>query len=92
MMALLSGMLTKKQVENLGAGRHGDDNGLYLADKSVVAAKALMFTCLTGARTGEVLGMRWEELELDARIWTCPAVRMKTGEDHRVPLTDACFP
>jgi integrase len=60
-----------------------------LADKSAVAAKALMFTCLTGARTGEVLGMRWEELELDARIWTCPAVRMKTGEDHRVPLTDA---
>lgn len=60
-----------------------------LTGKSAVAAKALMFTCLTGSRTGEVLGMRWEELDRDAGIWTCPAVRMKTGEDHRVPLTDA---
>lgn len=59
-----------------------------LTDKSAMAAKALMFTCLTGSRTGEVLGMRWDELDLDARIWTCPAARMKTGEDHRVPLTD----
>jgi len=60
-----------------------------LAGRSAVAAKALMFTCLTGSRTGEVLGMRWEELDLDARVWTCPGARMKTGEDHRVPLTDA---
>lgn len=60
-----------------------------LTGKSAVAAKALMFTCLTGSRTGEVLGMRWEELDRDAGIWTCPAVRMKTGGDHRVPLTDA---
>lgn len=59
-----------------------------LTDKFAMAAKALMFTCLTGSRTGEVLGMRWDELDLDARIWTCPAARMKTGEDHRVPLTD----
>ena len=47
-----------------------------------------MFTCLTGSRTGEVLGMRWVEIDADARIWTCPAQRMKTDEDHRVPLTD----
>lgn len=60
-----------------------------LTARPAVAAKALMFTCLTGARTGEVLGMRWDELDLDAQVWTCPAVRMKTGEDHRVPLTDA---
>ena len=33
--------------------------------------------------------MRWDELDLDARVWTCPAARMKTGEDHRVPLTAA---
>ena len=32
--------------------------------------------------------MRWEELDLDGRLWTCPAERMKGGEDHRVPLTD----
>ncbi|CTQ50505.1 tyrosine-type recombinase/integrase [Jannaschia donghaensis] len=51
-----------------------------------MAAKAVMFTCLTSARAGEALNMRWEEVDLDARIWICPAVRMKTGNDHRVPL------
>lgn len=59
-----------------------------LSKREAMAAKALMFTCLTGSRTGEVLGMRWAELDFDARLWTCPAIRMKTGEDHRVPLTD----
>jgi len=35
-----------------------------------------------------VLGLRWDEIDFDARLWTCPAQRMKTGQDHRVPLTD----
>ena len=67
-----------------------DVPGFYadLRTRSAMAAKALMFTCLTGSRTGEVLGMRWEELDFEAKLWTCPAARMKTGEDHRVPLTD----
>ena len=56
--------------------------------RNAMAAKALMFTCLTGSRTGEVLGLRWEEIDFDARLWTCPAIRMKTDEVHRVPLTD----
>lgn len=60
-----------------------------LATRTAMAAKALMFTCLSGARTGEVLGMRWDEIDMDERVWTCPAERMKTGEDHRVPLTGA---
>ena len=47
-----------------------------------------MFTCLTGSRTGEALGLRWEEIDFDARLWTCPAIRLKIGVDHRVPLTD----
>ncbi|WP_298256560.1 site-specific integrase [uncultured Litoreibacter sp.] len=59
-----------------------------LQSRNAMAAKALMFTCLTGSRTGEVLGMRWEELDLEARVWTCPEERMKTGSAHRVPLTD----
>ena len=67
-----------------------DVPGFYadLQSRNAMAAKALMFTCLTGSRTGEVLGMRWEEIDFDAKLWTCPAARMKTGEDHRVPLTD----
>ena len=58
-----------------------------LQTRNAMAAKALMFTCLTGSRTGEVLGLRWAEIDFQARLWTCPAERMKTGEVHRVPLT-----
>lgn len=57
-----------------------------LGVRDAMAAQALKFTCLTGSRTGEVLGMRWEEVDLTARLWTCPADRMKGGELHRVPL------
>jgi len=59
-----------------------------LKTRNAMAAKALMFTCLTGSRTGEVLGLRWEEIDFETQLWTCPAERMKTGEAHRVPLTD----
>lgn len=59
-----------------------------LMARDAMAAQALKFTCLTGSRTGEVLGMKWEEVDLSARLWTCPADRMKGGEVHRVPLTD----
>ena len=58
-----------------------------LRTRNAMAAKALMFTCLTGSRTGEVLGMRWGEIDFDENVWTCPEARMKTGEEHRVPLT-----
>ena len=59
-----------------------------LKSRNAMAAKALMFTCLTGSRTGEVLGMRWAEIDFEELLWTCPAERMKTGEVHRVPLTN----
>ena len=59
-----------------------------LRSRNAIAAKALMFTCLTGSRTSEVLGLRWEEIDIDARLWTCPPERMKNGVTHRVPLTD----
>ena len=72
------------------AMRYQDVPAFYadLQRRNAMAAKALMFTCLTGSRTGEVLGMRWDELDFEAQIWTCPEERMKTGSDHRVPLTD----
>ena len=59
-----------------------------LKTRNAMAAKALMFTCLTGSRTSEVLGLRWDEIDFEARLWTCPEIRMKNGSDHRVPLTD----
>jgi integrase len=52
------------------------------------AAAALEFAVLTAARTGEVIGARWSEINLTAGVWTIPANRMKTGVEHRVPLSE----
>jgi integrase len=54
-----------------------------------MAARALMFTCLTGSRTSEALNAQWNEFDFDAKLWTVPAERMKTDVEHRVPLSDA---
>jgi integrase len=63
-----------------------------------IAARALEFTIATAARTGEVIGARWSEIDFDYRdrekgqdgfagpVWTIPAERMKSGREHRVPL------
>jgi integrase len=53
-----------------------------------IAARALEFTILTVARTNEVIGARWPEINHDGRTWTIPAARMKADRDHRVPLCD----
>jgi integrase len=45
------------------------------------------FLLLTGARRGEAAGARWEEFDLDAALWTCPASRQKTGKPNKVPLS-----
>lgn len=60
---------------------------LVLAQRDGMAAKALQFVTLTAARSGEVRGMTWDEIDLDAGVWTIPADRMKNGRPHRVPLT-----
>jgi integrase len=52
-----------------------------------ISAKALEFTILTAARSGEVLGARWGEIDLAAKVWTIPAGRMKAGREHRIPLS-----
>ena len=56
-----------------------------------VAAQALEFTILTAARSGEVLGATWAEIDLDAAVWTIPATRMKSQREHRVPLAPAAL-
>jgi integrase len=56
-----------------------------------VAPRALEFAILTAARTGEVLGATWDEIDLEAKLWTVPAERMKAGKEHRVPLPDRAF-
>lgn len=56
-----------------------------------VAALALRFAILTAARTGEVIGARWSEIDLQAGLWTVPEGRMKAAREHRVPLGDAAL-
>jgi integrase len=58
-----------------------------LAEQESIGAKALEFTILTAVRTGEVIGARWSEFDLDAKLWTIPAARMKAKREHRVPLS-----
>jgi integrase len=58
-----------------------------LRERDAVAARALEFTILTAARSGEVLGARWEEIDFERAVWTVPATRMKGGREHRVPLS-----
>jgi integrase len=48
----------------------------------------LEFCILNANRTGEVLGARWAEIDLEAKVWTIPASRMKGRKEHRVPLSD----
>lgn len=59
-----------------------------LRRREAVAALALELTILTACRTNEVLGARWEEVDLDNAVWIIPAGRMKAGKEHRVPLSE----
>lgn len=52
-----------------------------------VAAEALKFTILTAARTNEALGAEWGEFDLKRSLWAVPPTRMKSGREHRVPLS-----
>ena len=57
------------------------------ADRNT-AARALEFCILTAARSGEVYGASWSEIDFDAKVWTLPPERMKAGRAHRVPPCD----
>ena len=59
-----------------------------LSQREGVAARALEILILNAARTGEVIGATWDEIDLIAKIWTVPANRIKGGKEHRVPLSD----
>jgi integrase len=62
-----------------------------LTDAKGIAALALRFLVLTAARSGEVLGATWSEIDLKTKTWTIPGERMKGGKEHRVPLSEqAC--
>ncbi len=60
-----------------------------LQKRAGISARALEFSILTVARSGEVRGAEWSEIDLKGKTWTIPGNRMKAGKEHRVPLSDA---
>jgi integrase len=60
-----------------------------LRDRPALAARCLEFTILTAVRSGEALGATWQEIDLDEKLWRIPALRMKAGVEHVVPLSEA---
>lgn len=78
-----------KSVEHLSALPYAKvpDFMATLRTRTGVAPLALEFAILTAARTNEVLGARWDEIDLGAKMWTIAGERMKAGKEHRVPLS-----
>ncbi len=62
-----------------------------LQQREGFAARALEFVIFTAARSGEVRGATWSEIDLEAKVWTVPAERMKAGKEHRVPLSGSAL-
>lgn len=61
----------------------------HLTREPIIGGRAaLLFVILTAARSGEVRGATWTEIDFDKHLWTVPAARMKAGRAHRVPLSD----
>ena len=89
----LSHLLPKRQ--KLSRGHHAAmayvDVPAFIArlrEQAAIAALALEFCILTAARSGEVLGARWSEIDLVTKVWTVPAERMKATREHRIPLSE----
>ena len=71
-----------------------DEIGAFMADlreRDGTGPRALEFLILTAARTGEVIGAKWAEVDLNKKEWTVPAERTKADKEHRVPLPDTAM-
>ncbi|MFA6312652.1 MAG: tyrosine-type recombinase/integrase [Sterolibacterium sp.] len=69
-----------------------EEMGPFMADlrqREGLGARGLEFTILTAARSGEVRGATWDEIDMNNKLWVIPAARMKMDKEHRVPLSDA---
>jgi integrase len=86
---LLPALSKVRKVEHHAALPYGELPGFLtvLRQQEGTAARALEFTILTAARTGETLGAGWNEFDLLDKTWTVPAARIKGGKEHRVPLS-----
>lgn len=86
---LLPAPRTVVKVEHHAALPYGEVAAFMvrLAGQGGTAALALRFVILTACRTGEAIGARWQEVDLERAVWTVPGERMKAGREHRVPLS-----
>jgi integrase len=86
---LLPALNKVRKVEHHAALPYGELPGFLtvLRQQEGIAVRALEFTILTAARTGETLGAGWNEFDLLDKTWTVPAARIKGGKEHRVPLS-----
>jgi integrase len=78
-----------RRVEHHAALPYAELPGFLAAlrEQEGIAARALEFLILTAARTGEIIGARWNEIDRLDKTWTVPAARMKAHREHRVPLS-----
>jgi integrase len=82
-----------RKIEHHAALPYAELPGFLVAlrEQQGIAARALEFTILTAARTGETIFARWSEFDLLNKTWTVPAGRMKAGKEHRVPLSSGAL-
>jgi integrase len=82
-----------RKVEHHPALPYGEVGAFMvgLRKQEGIAADALAFVILTACRTGEVIGARWGEFNIEDASWTVPAERVKSGRQHRVPLSPAAL-
>ncbi|MGV0817845.1 tyrosine-type recombinase/integrase [Martelella sp. AMO21009] len=92
---LLNGVMPSRseeegKVNHFAAMAFSDVPTFYakLAASNSTGAKALMFTILSAARSGETRNAVWNEVDFDVDVWAVPAVRYKTKKEHRVPLSE----
>ena len=87
----MKGVLKAKKVTHRTALEREDLpqflNDLVTGDIHTTTRLALQFTILTAARSGEVRGTTWDEINFDAAIWRIPSERMKMDSPHNVPLS-----
>lgn len=90
LLPLPSKVQTQKHHAALPYGDIGTFMG-ELRQRQGISARALEFAILTIARSGEIRGAEWNEIDLAGKTWTIPASRMKAAKEHRVPLSDAAI-
>ena len=93
--AIAAALPAGTKATHRAAIKHGELNEALAAIDAtaayVGAALAIRLIALTAVRSNEALGANWSEIDIEERSWTVPAKRMKTAEEHRIPLSDAAL-